>query len=764
VIEQGRNINKEHLKISIQGIVQGVGFRPFVLRLAKQYQQHGWIANTQEGVTLAVEGYPEQQRQFLDALNQQLPAFAEIKSLVSIRQPLANFHDFQIQASISDGKPSLFVLPDIAVCPACLGDIHNPDSRFYRYPFTSCCQCGPRYSVMCKQPYDRAHTSMAGFALCPECRADYRNADDRRFHAQTLACPRCGPQLSLLDGFGQRLVGQDHALVAAVERLRDGNIIAVKGIGGYQLLVDAGNQQAVERLRERKHRPHKPFALMVADIAAAQQLAVINAQEQPALCSAAAPIVLLQRKPDINIANAVAPDSALLGIMLAYSPLHHLLLDGFAKPLVATSGNRNNEPICIGDTQAMQRLAGIADYFLTHDRAILRPLDDSIVRLINGKITVLRRARGYAPLPITLKTALPDSLAVGGQLKNTVAISHERQVILSQHLGDLESEAAQQQFQATIADLQDFYQIRPMHIQHDLHKGYNSSQLASALDGTQLPVQHHYAHALSCMAEHGLDAPALAIVWDGSGLGDDNSLWGGEFLLIQPNGYQRYAHLRTFSLPGGYKAMQEPRRAALGLLYEIYGDDVFERQDLPFSARESALLKSALNKQINCPRTSSAGRLFDAVASLLGLCQINHYEGQAAMALESLAADVNVRPERVEGRTSQVYEFIIIDSAPLVIDWQVTLEQLLSEIGRYPPNVIATKFHNTLAAMMLAIAERAGQKTIILSGGCMQNACLVEKAVKRLETAGFNVYCHEKIPPNDGGLALGQIYAGKFLR
>jgi len=749
----GFNINKDHITITIKGFVQGVGFRPFVARLARQHQQTGWVANTTDGVTIALEGDSAQQQRFLHCLNNDTPPFADIKALSITRQALAGFCDFQIKASIADGQQSAFVLPDIAICPACIHDTFDPSSRYYRYAFTSCCHCGPRYSIMAKQPYDRAHTSMAAFALCPACEKEYRAIDNRRFHAQTIACPDCGPQLKLLDESGLLLAEKNDALLMANRYLQAGKIIAVKGIGGYQLLVDAANQQAVERLRQRKQRPSKPFALMVADLAAAHRLCVINDVEQAALASPAAPIVLLKRQNTANsrlVSNAVEPDGRLLGVMLAYSPLHHLLLHEFGSPLVATSGNRHNEPICIDDGQALSRLAGIADYFLTHNRPILRPLDDSIVRLINGKITVLRRARGHTPLPVELKKAIPDTLAVGGQLKSTIAISHDRHVILSQHLGDLDSEASQQQFQSTLSDLQQFYRITPAKIAYDLHSGFTSTQLTGRPDLERQTVQHHHAHVLSCMAEHGLEPPLLGIAWDGSGLGTDNTLWGGEFLQITHQGFERFAHFRPFSLPGGVKAIQEPRRAALGLLYEIFLDSVFECPDLPFSTEELQLLQQALRKQINCPRTTSAGRLFDAVASMLGLCRINQYEGQAAMALENAAASSN---------SDEHYQFQLIHGTPIIIDWQITLEKLLKETAIYKPELVAAKFHNTLAEIIRTVAEQAGQKDIVLSGGCFQNALLTEKAANKLKSAGFNVYCHEKIPPNDGGLALGQLYA-----
>jgi len=767
-LTKGFNINKAHLKINIKGFVQGLGFRPFIVRLARQHRQKGWVANTGSGITIDIEGLSEHQQDFLDNLHNQLPPFAKIDSLSIATLPLAGFDDFQIKASKTDDKQSAFVLPDIAVCPDCVRDIFDPASRYYRYPFTSCCHCGPRYSLMTRQPYDRSRTGMAAFKSCPACFKDYQAIDNRRFHAQTIACPNCGPNLSLLDESRNLLAEKHDALREAIGQLQNGKIVAIKGIGGYQLLVDASNQQAVERLRLRKHRPQKPFALMVADLGTAQQLCKINALEQQTLSSAAAPIVLLNRwdtacggdfSRPFALTSAVAPGSNLLGVMLPYSPLHHLLLskDSAEQPLhvlVATSGNRHNEPICIDEQQALTRLAGIADYFLTHDRPILRPLDDSVVRLINGKITVLRRARGYAPLPIALKTAMPDTLALGGQLKNTVAISHENHIIVSQHLGDLDVEATQQQFQATLTDLQDFYQITPTRIMHDLHGGYASSRFAANLPQSTLPVQHHYAHALSCMAEHGLEPPVLGICWDGSGLGTDNTLWGGEFLIIHKQGFERYAHFAPFSLPGGHKAIQEPRRAALGLLYETFGTSVFERQDLPFSAQELNLLQSALSRELNCPRTTSAGRLFDAIASLLGLCHINGYEGQAAMALEQSAAST---------ASELHYDFRIQAKTPIIVDWKITLEQLLEDMQHNPAELIAAKFHNTLAEIIQAIALMAGQKTIVLSGGCFQNACLTENAAKRLTHSGFKVYCHENIPPNDGGLALGQLYAAKYI-
>ncbi len=743
-----------HLQIKIQGIVQGVGFRPFVARLATRFSQNGWIKNTSSGVLISIEGSEIQQQEFLTALQNELPLFAEISDLNITTQPLQNFTRFQIVPSVADFQIAAFSLPDIATCAECVEDIFNPQSRYYRYPFTSCCSCGARYSISTRQPYDRENTSMADFILCADCGCEYQTIDNRRFHAQTLACPTCGVQLSFWNAVGDVLAEKDAALEIAIEQLKAGKIVALKGIGGYQLLVDATNQQAVERLRERKKRSMKPFALIVENLAAAHLLCDISELEQTALTSPAAPIVLLKRRESFAISESVAPQQSLLGVMLAYSPLHHLLLHDFGSPLVATSGNRSNEPICTDDTQALENLAKIADSFLVHNRPILRPLDDSIVREINGKMTILRRSRGFTPLPIKVKNLILNTLAVGGQMKNTVAISHNNQVILSQHLGDLDSETTRLQFQTTLADLQKTYAFEAVRVMHDLHPDYVSSQFAANLNIEKIAVQHHYAHALSCMAENDLLPPALGIIFDGSGFGLDGTIWGGEFLLIHENGFERFAHFRTFPLVGGSKAIQEPRRAALGLLFEIYGEAIFEKFDFDFSLNEKNLLKIALTKNLNCPKTSSIGRLFDAVASLLGLCHVNQYEGHAAMLLESCVS---------KSETNDCYNFEISDTMPLIIDWQPMIEQLLLDKKNESVNDCAAKFHNTLAKVSVEIANRANQKTIVLSGGCFQNAQLTEKVSVELTAANFNVYTHQNVPPNDGGLALGQLFAANLL-
>lgn len=739
-----------HSQIEIQGIVQGVGFRPFVARLAMQFSQNGWIKNTSQGVLISIEGLKNQQQKFLTALQTQLPPFAEILDFKIASLPLANFEKFEIVSSITDSQISAFSLPDIATCPECVADIFNPQSRYFRYPFTSCCSCGARYSIATHQPFDRENTSMAEFILCADCEREYQTMDNRRFHAQTLACEKCGVQLSFWDKSGKVLAGKNDALALAVEQLKAGKIIALKGIGGFQLVVDATNQGAVERLREQKKRPMKPFALMVQNLAQVEKLCEISELEKQALISPAAPIVLLKRREQTEIAQAVAPQQKLLGVMLAYSPLHHLLLHDFGLPIVATSGNRQNEPICIDNTQALKTLAGIADYFLMHNRQILRPLDDSIVREIKGKITVLRRARGFAPLPITLKNAVSNTLAVGGHMKNTIAITHNNQAILSQHLGDLDSQAIRQQFEKTLTDLQESYAFKPTHVMHDLHPDYVSSQFAANLEIHKIAVQHHYAHALSCMAENGLEPPILGIIWDGTGLGTNGTIWGGEFLLIHETSFERFAHFRNFSLVGGSKAIQEPRRIALGLLFEIYGEAVFEKFDFDFSENEKNLLKLALSKNLNSPKTSSVGRLFDGVASLLDLCHVNQYEGHAAMLLENCAS---------ENETTDFYDFEIREQ---FIDWQPMIEQLLKDKRTQSIGYCAAKFHNALAKICIEITRLASQKNIVLSGGCFQNALLTKKVFDELASENFVVFTHKNVPPNDGGLALGQLHAAYF--
>jgi len=749
----------KHLHIQLNGFLQGIGFRPFVYRLAGQYQQKGWVANTSSGISLHIEGASDLQQNFLAELKANLPPFAQIKSLTSELVPLENFPHFTIKPSQFDDQASLFVLPDIATCPDCVAELFNPASQYYQYPLISCCQCGPRYSIMQQQPYDRARTTMADYPLCAACQRDFTDPENRRFHAQTIACSICGPALQWMNAQGQELATKELALASCIEQLQAGKIIAVKGIGGYQLLVNAQDEVAVARLRRKKMRPSKPFALLATDLAMVKSLCLVNEQEQEALQSAMAPIVLLKKHASITQYQAVAPSSHLLAVMLPSSGLQHLIMQAFGQPLIATSANRPGEPICIADQQALAALSGIADYYLMHDRVILRALDDSIVRVIANKPRVLRRARGYAPLPVPLSLD-SNILALGGHLKSSWALSYQGYVLLSQYLGDMHSLANQEHFRRSLIDAQVFYKVSAKRLTHDQHPDYFTSHYVAQSTLPSVAVQHHHAHAFSCMAEHQLKPPVLAITWDGTGLGADNSSWGGEFFLIKSQSIARFAHIKPLLLVGGDKANKEPRRVAIAILYQLFGEQwLIEARHLAcvqaFTDHELQVLSVALKNKLNTPQSSSMGRLFDAVASLLNLCQVNEYEGQAASCLEAVAS---------LSSTTEIYACSFISGQPIIIDWQEMFQQILADLSVLSAELIAAKFHNTLADIVLRIAQQAGEKQIVLSGGCFQNATLTGKVHQVLEAAGFQVYSHEQIPSNDAGLALGQLYYTHFYK
>jgi hydrogenase maturation protein HypF len=748
-------MTRQRLRLSLTGLLQGIGFRPYIYRLASTHKLAGWVANDRDNVLLEIEGNEAQLADFLVALQSSIPACGYITELQQHALPPTYQTDFQLKPSLcADAQTAVFACPDIAVCEDCIAELFDPTNRRYQHPFISCCHCGPRYSVMYGLPYDREQTSLRDFLLCVACTHEYKNSNDRRFHAQTIACPECGPQLQFCDPTGKIISQRQAALDTAVAALATGKIIAVKAIGGFQIMLAAENTQAVARLRKLKHRASKPFAVMVKNLAQAETLANLTAQERALLSSAAAPIVLVNAKPSIVLNNA-APQQTLLGLMLPSAPLQHLLIAQLKQPLIATSGNRYGEPICIANEQALQNLASLVDGFLIHDRAILRPLDDSIVRVIADTPTVLRRARGYVPTPITLKQPIATTtLAVGGQLKNTVAIAHNQYIMLSQHLGDLEQQATALQHRTTINDLSQFYALHPKQVICDLHPDYVSSQYAQGLNLPLHTVQHHYAHILACMAEYQLSPPVLGVAWDGIGLGSDNQLWGGEFLQITEQGWQRIAHCRPFPLIGGFAAIKEPRRAALGLLYAYLGDELFNSDYAyllnAFTAAELKLLHGMVKQQLNCPMTSSIGRLFDAFASLLGLCHSSEFEGQAAIALESCTMN----------QVGNVYPTRLLEKDGLILlDWQPMLAAVLTDLTQENRATIATNIHHSLAQWVFAIAETTQATRLVLSGGCFQNAYLVEAIVNAEQAQHYTLYRHANVPPNDGALALGQIYA-----
>lgn len=761
------NSVKQCLYLTIQGTVQGVGFRPFVYRLAKEIGLVGWVNNSTAGVFIEVEGTKEQLETFLWRLKTENPPRSQIQNIEINWRKVTGFKTFEILPSTT-GKKTARVLPDLATCPDCLQEIFDHNNRRYRYPFTNCTNCGPRYSIIEALPYDRANTTMKAFSMCPSCETEYKNPSDRRFHAQPNACPQCDPKIELWDSMGKIIAQNYDAISATTGAILQGKILAVKGLGGFHLIVDAKNEKAVKLLRQRKHRPDKPFALMYPNLELIKQHCQVSELEEKLLQSPEAPIVILSRREKNFNECAIALDNPYWGIMLPYTPLHHLLMAELGCAIVATSGNLANEPICINEYEAIKRLNGIADLFLIHDRPIVRPIDDSIARIIMGKETIIRRARGYAPLPISIlnsilkcKNSHPPILAVGAHLKNTIAIAIDQQVFLSQHIGDLETPQAIDAFSQVIASFQKLYDFEPEIIACDRHPDYFSSQYAQNSGKKVISVQHHYAHVLACMAENEiLGETVLGIAWDGTGYGLDNTIWGGEFLLIpaieslnstsEKKTFQRVAHLHPFPLPGGDRAIKEPRRSALGLLYEVFGEQLFsEKQFQPllaaFSDQELAVLSKMLSNQLNTPLTSSMGRLFDGIAAITNLSQIASFEGQAAMQLEFI-----------------IDRFLTEKSYPLIfqnnqIDWRSMLLAILDDVtNKVPVDIISTKFHNTLIEMIVSIAQQIKVEKIVLTGGCFQNKYLTEKAIAKLRTVGFQPYWHHRVPPNDGSIALGQ--------
>jgi hydrogenase maturation protein HypF len=776
------------LRVVIRGAVQGVGFRPFIYRLATGMGLPGWVLNSAQGVFIEVEGSQAQLDAFLLRIEPDKPPRAAIHSLEASFLDPAGFTAFEIRHSDDAGEKTVLVLPDLATCPDCRREIFDPADRRHGYAFTNCTNCGPRYSIIEALPYDRPNTSMKAFALCDACRAEYEDPRDRRFHAQPIACPVCGPRLALWGADGGDAAGDRLPLQAAADAVRRGLIVAVKGLGGFHLMVDARDEDAVRRLRARKRREEKPFALMMPSLEAARTWCEAGALEERLLLSAEAPIVLLRKRSAAGSRlSSVSPDpNPYLGVMLPYTPLHHLWMAELGFPVVATSGNLSDEPICIDEHEALERLRGIADLFLVHNRPIVRHVDDSIARVVAGRELVLRRARGYAPLPVSQESAAdsrqptaPDIqlsalnprlptrriLAVGAHLKNAAALAMGGHVFISQHIGDLETAQAYDAFQRVIRDLSALYEFRPTAVARDLHPDYLSSQFAEACaleQGLpQVKVQHHFAHVAACMADNGLDGTALGVAWDGTGYGMDGAIWGGEFLRVDPRAperlFTRVAHLRPFRLPGGDAAVKEPRRAALGVLWEMFGEAAFDLDDLApvagLSAAEKRLLRGMLRRGVNAPVTTSAGRLFDAVAALAGLRQRMAYEGQAAMELEFAAAgELEIGDWRLG----------IGDS----LDWAPLIRGVMDAARRRATtSEIAGRFHAALAEAIVDVARRCGEERVILTGGCFQNAVLLERAVAGLRAAGFRPYWHQRVPPNDGGIALGQaVAAGWALR
>jgi len=754
--------DNRRMRIVVSGAVQGVGFRPFVYRQATALGLAGWVMNSPEGLTIEVEGGSDRIGALISSIERMPPPNAVIARLIADPLPPRGETGFMIRPSVDEGERTVPALPDLATCDTCLRELFDPIDRRFRYPFINCTSCGPRYSIIESLPYDRARTTMRDFAMCEICRAEYDDPSNRRFHAEPNACPSCGPHLALWDRSGAVHGKMDDALKEAGAALQRGAIVAMKGLGGFHLLVDARNEAAVRRLRQRKQRAEKPFALMFPALSHVADYCQVSAAEQRLLTGPQQPIMLLRRLAvtDCNaIACNVAPGHPCLGIMLPYTPLHHLLMSDLGFPVVATSGNLSNEPIAIDEHEALSKLGGIADLFLVHDRRIVRPIDDSVARMIAGRELLLRRARGYAPAVFEVADAVPGIFAVGGHQKAAVATTMRHAVILGPHIGDLESTEGRGAYARAIEDLTRLHAVRPRLVACDLHPDYHSTHVAGNIDASPATVQHHVAHVGACMAEHALRPPLLGIAWDGTGYGPDGTIWGGEFLHVTDAGSRRVAHLRQFHLPGASAAAREPWRSALGILHALFDARAFELVDLApvhtISARQRMLICTMLERGANAPLTSSAGRLFDAAASLVGLRQRTSYEGQAAAELEWAAR---------ESAPQLCYEFAVLDgtvdkAAGWIIDWEPAMRNLIADVRRgATAAAISAAFHRGLATAIAQVAVRLNEPQVVLTGGCFQNAHLCETTISALTQAGFSVHWHQRVPPNDGGLALGQAY------
>lgn len=740
----------------ISGLVQGVGFRPFVWRRATAHGLTGWVSNDAAGVVLEVEGPAGSVRALLEDLRQPPPP-ARVDHLEAAAIAPTGSARFEIRESGTTGTLRALVAADMATCSECLRELHDVEDRRFAHPFISCTACGPRYTIVQSVPYDRSRTTMAPLPLCGACGGEYQDPADRRFHAETVCCRGCGPTLRLLDRLGQPIPGEPVATAAGL--LRDGVVLAVKGLGGYHLAVDARHEAAVDVLRQRKHREDRPFALMAVDVTAARQLCEVSAAEEVLLTSPVRPIVLLRRRGDADVAAGVAPGSPSLGLMLPYTPLHTLLLESFGGPLVLTSGNRSDEPIASDDADAATRLAGIADAFLLHDRAIHTRVDDSVVKVVRGRTVPVRRSRGHVPTPIALPHDVPESvLACGAGLKNTFCLTRGNQAFVSHHVGDLDDHATFRSYVAGIAHLGALLDVAPAVVAHDLHPDLPSTRHARDLSEVELVgVQHHHAHIASCLADNEWTQQVIGVAFDGLGLGTDGTAWGGEFLLADLRGFARAAHLAPVAMPGGDAATRHPWRMAAAHLDAAYGGAI--PAGLPVVQRHGRAWEHVLSVSragAHSPVTSSAGRLFDAASALLGVREEITYEGQAAIELEHVA-------DTAEAGTYAVP----VDGSGIVQVGHLIRAVTDDLIRRVPVPVIAGRFHNALADVVVDVCgilrERHGLSTVALSGGVFQNALLLTRCLDGLERDGFGVLTHRQVPCNDGGISLGQAAVATAL-
>ena len=758
--------------VKVRGIVQGVGFRPFIYQLARRCRLNGWVRNQSDGVEIEVAGPAEAVRHFVDSISSQPPPLARIVQVEAVELPYRDLEEFRITGSRAAQSRSTLISPDVCTCGDCLRELLDPLDRRFRYPFINCTNCGPRYTIIKDIPYDRDKTTMAEFKMCPQCRLEYENPLDRRFHAQPNACPQCGPQVWLEDAQQTVIALRDEALVKAVELLHSGSIISIKGLGGFHLAVKATDPAAVSRLRSRKIREEKPFAVMCPEPEDIRRYCYLNGEEEDLLKSPARPIVLLEKRPDHAgppIAESVAPNNKRLGVFLPYTPIHFLLFQNAPyRALVMTSGNQSDEPIVMENADARLHLNAIADYFLFHNRDIYMRCDDSVTRILEGASHPMRRARGYAPLPVFLNHSLPPVLGVGAELKNTVCLTRGREAFLSQHIGDLENLETLRSFEHSISHLERILEIEPQLIVHDLHPDYLNTQWAlKRHDLPRMAVQHHHAHIAAVMAERAIEGPVVGLALDGTGFGADGTIWGGEILRVDKADFERLGHFRQVPMPGGAKAIKEPWRMALSYLWSLdphnvesaWADLVESRLGPPpasgRSNRDVKIILQMLSRRLNCPLTSSCGRLFDAAAVLCGIRLYVNYEGQAAIELEQA---VGPDDQYYEGMLQTGGDYIVIDQFPI-------MAALIEDVRRgVALGSMAARFHNGLIRILrraaVAAAQRTGLNRIALSGGVFQNAYLSERLERDLAGAGLEVYAHVEVPANDACISLGQAWIG----
>jgi hydrogenase maturation protein HypF len=769
--------------ISVRGIVQGVGFRPFVYGLAVKHNLKGWVYNTSEDVKIEVEGKAEAIRRFEQDLQTQAPPLARIEDIAIEYHGHVGYKNFEIRKSHAQRGKYQLISADVATCQACLDEVMDPENRRYRYPFTNCTNCGPRFTIIEGMPYDRPKTTMRYFQMCPQCQAEYDDPLDRRFHAQPNACPECGPQVELVDNRGN-VVNGSNPIGAARQLLKEGKILAIKGLGGFLLACDATNDSAVRTLRLRKNRPSKPFAIMVPTVDEAKNHCYVLPEEEKLLTSPQSPIVLMIWKEGSSVTREVAPNLWYLGIMLPYTPLHHILLRDVGLPLVMTSGNLSEEPIARDNDEALRRLSGIADYFLVHNRDIYSRYDDSVAMVESGTSQLLRRARSYAPYPIRLPFKTRQVLGCGAEDKNTFCLTKDNYAFVSQHIGDMENLETLEHFDNTISLYKKLFHIEPEIIAHDLHPDYLSTKYAQELGAAGLklvPVQHHHAHIASCLADNGLDGTVIGVTFDGTGMGADGKIWGGEFLVADYRDFRRAGHLEYLPLPGGDAAIKRPYRTAIGYILTLLGENALNavmaalnevkgKQSQPASLGrvgevEIDVIKRQIERKINSPVTSSMGRLFDAISALLGIRGEIDYEGQGAVELEMAAYSGTIAASVSEegiSSSQESYPYSIVEDKGIRI---VRLNDLLSAVSEdlcrgVSEGTIAVRFHSTVAQMTnemcQLIANETGITQVALSGGVFQNRLVLRKTIGLLESSGFQVFTHRQAPCNDGGISLGQ--------